>query len=144
MALQENKNLADIPQPYSHSSGKKIIFILLFLQLLWPFLYQIWTILTVTKLLENLLRDSILALFYVADTIFYLKSLYDSKILLVNFLLDTRYFFRYKNTRSCLFTLSQIRNSKSFISSVCACLLLNSDKVLTLLFHGLLFCFCFV
>ena len=44
-----------------------------------------------TKFLENLLRDGILALFYIANIFFHLGGLYDSKMPLVNFLLDTRY-----------------------------------------------------
>ena len=45
------------------------------------------------KFLEILHRDSILALFYIANILFYLGGLYDSRIPLVNFLLDTRYQF---------------------------------------------------
>ena len=44
-----------------------------------------------TKFLENLLRDIILALFYRANILYHIGSLYDSRIPLVKFLLDTRY-----------------------------------------------------
>ena len=47
---------------------------------------------TLTKFLKNLLRDSILALFYTVNIPCNLNSLCDSKIPLVNLLLDTRYF----------------------------------------------------
>ena len=70
---------------------QKIIFLFSSLQLLWPVQCQIWTILTMTKFLENLFKGSILALFFIANILFYLDSLNDSEIPLVNFLLDTRY-----------------------------------------------------
>ena len=55
-----------------------------------------------TKFLENLLRDSILALFFISSILFHLRGLYDSRISLVNFWLDTLYICRvsiskYKN-----------------------------------------------
>ena len=50
-----------------------------------------WTILTVTKFLENLFRDSILALVCIANISFHLNSLCDSKVPLVNFSLDICY-----------------------------------------------------
>ena len=43
-----------------------------------------------TKFFENLLKDSILALFFIANIHFHPDSLYDSKIPLVNFLSDTQ------------------------------------------------------
>ena len=43
------------------------------------------------KFLENLHRDSVLTLFYIANIPFHLDSLYDSRIPLVNFSLDERY-----------------------------------------------------
>ena len=54
------------------------------------------------KFLEILLRDSILALFYIANILFYLGGLYDSRIPLVNFLLDTRYIHSKLLSRSIL------------------------------------------
>ena len=45
------------------------------------------------KFLENLLKDSILSLFDNAKIFFLLVSLFDSKMPLVNFYLDTRYAF---------------------------------------------------
>ena len=44
-----------------------------------------------TKFLNNLQGDSNLTLFYIANILFYLDSLYAIRIHLVNFLLDTRY-----------------------------------------------------
>ena len=43
------------------------------------------------KFVKNLLKDSILSLYDIANNIFLLGSLFDSKILLVNLFLDTRY-----------------------------------------------------
>jgi len=47
------------------------------------------------KFFENLLKDSILSLFDIANIISLLGSLSDSKMLLVNFFLDTRYMYHY-------------------------------------------------
>ena len=47
------------------------------------------------KFLENLLNESTLSLFGITDIVFLLSSLFDSKMPLVNFLLDTRYFNTY-------------------------------------------------
>ena len=46
---------------------------------------------TMAKFLENLLKDSALSLFDIANIIFPLGSLFDLKMPLVNFFLDTRY-----------------------------------------------------
>ena len=43
------------------------------------------------KLLGNLLKDSILSLLNIANIILPLGSLFDSKMPLVNFFMDTRY-----------------------------------------------------
>ena len=47
------------------------------------------------KFLENLLKDSTSSLFDILKIVFLLSSLFDSKMPLVNFLLDTRYFNTY-------------------------------------------------
>ena len=62
-------------------------------------------ILTMAKYHENLLKDSTLSLFDIANIIVPMRSLFDSKIPLVNFFLDTRYlkFFNGFASLFCLF-----------------------------------------
>ena len=69
----------------------KMILISLLFWLIWSFSWQIMMILTMAKFLVNLLKDSTWSLFDIANIVFPLSSLFDSKMPLVNFFLDTRY-----------------------------------------------------
>ena len=81
--------------------------------LIWSFSCQIMTILTMAKFLENLLKDSTLSLFDILNIVFLLSSLFDSKMPLVNFLLDTRYFsFLFPSIYLSLLTFSQHEDNK--------------------------------
>ena len=66
MTLQKAKNLVHVKQHYGVSYYKKIFFLLGFLRLIWPFECLILTILTLTKCLQNLLRDSTLSVISIA------------------------------------------------------------------------------
>ena len=57
------------------------------------------------KFLENLLKDSTSSLFDILKIVFLLSGLFDSKMPLVNFLLDTRYvgsYILYKDAKKSI------------------------------------------
>ena len=60
MTSQIAENLVHVQQHHGKHFHKKLFFLYCFIQLIWPFECLILTILTLTKSLQNLLRDSIL------------------------------------------------------------------------------------
>ena len=68
------------------------------------------------KFLRNLLKESILSLFNIANIIFPLGSLFDFKMPLVNFFLDTRsfsnWYFAHDSVRASYADTMELRNEK--------------------------------